>query len=222
MRGRGLSRAGGDCQANFGAAQRKGRCLIVKISGALAQCFLGPGLCLLCALDVNVFSALGGSGQDGHLVRQNFGESPSDREMLHRAPRPIADLTNLQLGNEGGMSRQNTELPVLAGYLNLVGVLADKKPIGEISYRTGGTMQHLAVAWGFAEVLPDKVTILAAAAERAEDIDIKRAQEAKARAEEALRQGAADLDYEATPLALRRAEVRLAVATRAGQTTAAH
>ena len=56
------------------------------------------------------------------------------------------------------------------------------------------------MAWGFAEVLPDKVTILADTAERAEDIDVKRAQEAKARAEEALRQGAADLDYDATLL----------------------
>ncbi len=78
------------------------------------------------------------------------------------------------------------------------------------------------MAWGFAEVLPDKVTILADAAERAEDIDVKRAQEAKARAEEALRQAAADLDYDAMLYALRRAEVRLAVAARAGRATAAH
>ena len=75
---------------------------------------------------------------------------------------------------------------------------------------------------GFSEVLPDKVTILADVAERAEDIDVKRAQEAKSRAEEALRQAAADLDYDATLYALRRAEVRLAVAARVGQTTAAH
>ena len=80
----------------------------------------------------------------------------------------------------------------------------------------GATTQYLAVAWGFAEVLPDKVTILADTAERAEDIDVKRAQEAKARAEEALRKAAADLDYDATLNALRRAEVRLAVAARAG------
>lgn len=112
---------------------------------------------------------------------------------------------------------KNGELGILPGHAPLITELQ----IGEISYRTGGTMQHLAVGWGFAEVLPDKVTILAAAAERAEDIDIKRAEEAKARAEEALRQGSADLDYEATLLALRRAEVRLEVAARAGQTVAA-
>ena len=91
---------------------------------------------------------------------------------------------------------KNGELGILPGHAPLITELQ----IGEISYRPGGTMQYLAVAWGFAEVLPDKVTILADAAERAEDIDVKRAQEAKARAEEALRQGAADLDYDATLL----------------------
>ncbi len=78
------------------------------------------------------------------------------------------------------------------------------------------------MAWGFAEVLPDKVTILADTAERAEDIDVKRAQEAKAKAEEALRQAAPDLDYDAVQFALRRAEVRLEVAGRVGRATAAH
>lgn len=113
---------------------------------------------------------------------------------------------------------KNGELGILPGHAPLITELQ----IGEISYRVGTTTQYLAVAWGFAEVLPDKVTILADAAERAENIDVKRAQEAKARAEEALRQAAADLDYDATLYALRRAEVRLAVAARAGQTAAAH
>jgi F-type H+-transporting ATPase subunit epsilon len=113
---------------------------------------------------------------------------------------------------------RNGELGILPGHAPLISELK----IGEISYRAGTTTQYLAVAWGFAEVLPDKVTILADAAERAEDIDVKRAQEAKARAEEALRRAAADLDYEATLFALRRAEVRLEVAARAGQATTAH
>ncbi len=113
---------------------------------------------------------------------------------------------------------KNGELGILPGHAPLITELQ----IGEISYRVGTTTQYLAVAWGFAEVLPDKVTILADAAERAEDIDVKRAQEAKARAEEALREDHADLDYDAVLYALRRAEVRLAVAARAGQTTAAH
>jgi F-type H+-transporting ATPase subunit epsilon len=110
---------------------------------------------------------------------------------------------------------KNGELGILPGHAPLITELQ----IGEISYRAGAATQHLAVAWGFAEVLPERVTILAAAAERAEDIDVKRAQEARARAEEALRNAGADLDYDATLLALRRAEVRLAVAARTGQTT---
>ena len=92
--------------------------------------------------------------------------------------------------------------------------------IGEITYKHGGTTHHFSVAWGFAEVLPDKVTILAQTAERAEEIDVKRAQEAKARAEAALARAEADLDFDATLFALKRAEVRLAVAAKASVATA--
>ena len=116
------------------------------------------------------------------------------------------------------------QIPGKSGYL---GVLPGHAPlltelmIGEISYTKGSETQYFAVSWGFAEVLPHKVTILTDTAERAEDIDVKRAQEAKARAEEALRTAAADLDFDATLFALRRAEVRLEVAARAGHTSAA-
>jgi F-type H+-transporting ATPase subunit epsilon len=110
------------------------------------------------------------------------------------------------------------ELGILPGHAPLITSLT----IGEISYRQGTNTHYLAVAWGFAEVLPNKVTILADTAERAEEIDVKRAQEAKARAEEALKRAAADLDFEATLYAQRRAEVRLEVAARAGHTSAAH
>ncbi len=118
--------------------------------------------------------------------------------------------------NQVQIPGKNGELGILPGHAPLITELQ----IGEISYRAGTNTHYLAVAWGFAEVLPDKVTILADAAERPEDIDVKRAQEAKARAEEALRQAAADIDYDAVLNALRRAEVRLAVAARAGQTVA--
>ena|SRR5579862_555513 len=120
---------------------------------------------------------------------------------------------------------EQVEMPGLNGYL---GILPGHAPLltelgpGELSYLQAGKTSYLAVAWGFAEVLPDKVTILADAAERPEDIDVKRAQEAKARAEEALRKQDPELDYEATLLALRRADVRLAVAARAGHMAIAH
>jgi len=117
------------------------------------------------------------------------------------------------------------QIPGKAGYLDVLpghAPLITELMIGEISYRHGGTTQHLSVAWGFAEVLPDKVTILAQTAERAEDIDVKRAQEAKARAEAALARAEADLDFDATLSALKRAEVRLKVALYADQRATTH
>ena len=110
------------------------------------------------------------------------------------------------------------DIGVLPGHAPLITELT----IGEITYRHGGKAEHLSVAWGFAEVLPDKVTILAQTAERAEKIDVKRAQQAKAHAEAALKEAAPDLDFDATLSALKRAEVRLKVALYASGITPTH
>jgi F-type H+-transporting ATPase subunit epsilon len=115
------------------------------------------------------------------------------------------------------------QIPGKSGYLGILpghAPLLTELMIGEISYSKGGTMVYLAVSWGFAEVLPDKVTILADTAERAQDIDVQRAQEAKAKAEEELRNPSQEMDYDAVNRALRRAEVRLEVAARAGHSVA--
>src|SRR5271166_3034320 len=117
------------------------------------------------------------------------------------------------VADEAQMPGKTGCLGILPGHAPLITELA----IGEISYRQNGVHNYLAVAWGFAEVLPDKVTILAQTAERAEEIDVKRAQEAKTRAEAALARAEADLDFDATLFALKRAEVRLAVAESAGK-----
>jgi F-type H+-transporting ATPase subunit epsilon len=103
---------------------------------------------------------------------------------------------------------KNGYLGILPGHAPLITELA----VGEISYRNNSYTHHLAVAWGFAEVLPDKVTILAETAERPEDIDVKRAQEAKQRAEEDLRNGKTEADFTHAEDALKRAETRLQVA----------
>src|SRR5258708_33084521 len=66
-------------------------------------------------------------------------------------------------------------LGILPGHAPLITEIA----VGEITYRSDNAQKRLAVAWGFAEVLPEKVTILAETAERAEDIDVARAQAAK-------------------------------------------
>src|SRR5207253_3315292 len=101
-------------------------------------------------------------------------------------------------------------LGILPGHAPLITELA----VGEITYRSGASTHHLAVAWGFAEVLPDKVTILAETAERPEEIDVKRAQEARQRAEELLKSGKTEVDYERAEDALKRADTRLQVADR--------
>ncbi|SRR5690242_18038957 len=103
---------------------------------------------------------------------------------------------------------KNGYLGILPGHAPLITELG----VGEITYKTNGRAYHLAVAWGFAEVLPNKVTILAETAERAEDIDIERARQAKQRAEERLRSGSTEVDFERAQTALERANTRLEVA----------
>src|SRR5207237_6698552 len=96
------------------------------------------------------------------------------------------------------------EIPGSEGYF---GVLPGHTPmlaslsVGEMWYRKGQEKTYLSLAQGFCEVLPDRVTILAHLAERAEDIDVARAEEAKRRAESRLQQ-AKDIDYERARTAL--------------------
>lgn len=103
---------------------------------------------------------------------------------------------------------KNGYLGILPGHAPLITELA----VGEITYRNGSQVHHLSVAWGFAEVLQDKVTILAETCERPEEIDTSRAQQAKQRAEQQLNSGAADVNYNEAGAALQRAETRLDVA----------
>jgi F-type H+-transporting ATPase subunit epsilon len=110
----------------------------------------------------------------------------------------------IQIPGKGGY------LGVLPGHAPLISELA----VGEITYRSNGSEHHLSVAWGFAEVLPDKVTILAETSERPGEIDRNRAEKAKQRAEERLQSGSTNVDYTRATHALDRAETRLQVADR--------
>ena len=110
---------------------------------------------------------------------------------------------------------EEMQIPGKDGYLGILpghAPLITELGVGEITYRNGGQTRHLAVAWGFAEVLPDKVTILAETAERAQEIDVDRAQRAKQKAEQELKSGSADVDYNEAGAALQRAETRIEVA----------
>jgi F-type H+-transporting ATPase subunit epsilon len=99
---------------------------------------------------------------------------------------------------------------VWPGHTPLLAVLG----MGTLSYRQGGAEHQLALAFGFAEVQPDRVTILAEIAERADEIDVARAEAARKRAEERLAQSGADIDFERARLALLKSLIRLQVATR--------
>src|SRR5579862_3614749 len=86
---------------------------------------------------------------------------------------------------------KNGYLGILPGHAPLITELS----VGEISYRVNGFSHYLAVAWGFAEVLPTRVTILAEYAERAEEIDVERARRARERAEQTLHSNDPDTDF---------------------------
>jgi F-type H+-transporting ATPase subunit epsilon len=110
------------------------------------------------------------------------------------------------------------QVPGAEGYF---GVLPGHTPMlaligtGELWYRQGSEMHYVSLSGGFAEVQPDRVTILAQIAERADEIDIARAEAAKRRAEERLNSAVVDMDVERARIAMMKSLVRLQVATRA-------
>jgi F-type H+-transporting ATPase subunit epsilon len=114
------------------------------------------------------------------------------------------------------VAAEEAQIPGLDGYL---GILPGHAPLitelkaGALTYRENGATHTLSVAWGFAEVLPDKVTIMAETAERPQEIDVARAEKAKARAEERLKSNNPEVDYDRAEDALERAETRIKVAS---------
>jgi len=109
------------------------------------------------------------------------------------------------------------QLPGADGYL---GVLPGHAPlitelgIGELSYKTAnGKAGLLAIIRGFAEVLPERVSVLAETAERPEDIDLNRAKEALKRAQERIAAGG-DIDWDRASASLQRALVRLQIVSK--------
>ena len=112
------------------------------------------------------------------------------------------------------------QLPGSEGYL---GILPGHTPllttlrVGQLWYRKGTEKYYLSVAFGFAEILPDRVRLLAQIAERAEEIDVSRAEEHRRRAEAAIqaaRSANADIDLDRARISLMKAMVRLQVASK--------
>jgi F-type H+-transporting ATPase subunit epsilon len=115
---------------------------------------------------------------------------------------------------------EDVDVVVAPGVEGQLGILPHHTPLmtmlqpGELRVRKAGAELSLAISGGFLEVRPDRVIILADAAERVEEIDVARAEEAKRRAEERLKEHAPDVDLTRVEASLRRALTRLEVVQR--------
>jgi F-type H+-transporting ATPase subunit epsilon len=106
------------------------------------------------------------------------------------------------------------EFGVLPGHTYFLSTLR----IGELRYRVGDRTNHMAVLWGYAEVTPKKVTIMAEIAEKAEDIDVNRAQAAVERAEQRLKAGGLPSELKEAQISLEKARLRQKIAERVRKT----
>lgn len=102
---------------------------------------------------------------------------------------------------------------VLPGHCHFLSMLR----IGELQYRISERIEYMSVLWGFAEVTPRKVLILAEVAEKAEDIDVERAQATVAKAEEQLERGGLPSEVEEAKISLAKARLRQKVVDRLRQ-----
>ncbi len=105
------------------------------------------------------------------------------------------------------------EFGVLPGHTPFLTTLT----VGMLSYREGGEWHRLAVDWGYAEVGPNRVVILAEGADRASEINLAEERAVKERAEKALGEKLEQKDYDKARVDLLRAIVRIQVAERHGQ-----
>jgi F-type H+-transporting ATPase subunit epsilon len=114
--------------------------------------------------------------------------------------------------------RAHTREVTLPGANGYLGVLPGHAPlitelgIGELTFQGAAQAEPLSVVRGFAEVLPDRVTVLAETAELAAEIDLERAEAAKARAEKRIAAGDPNIDWDRAGVALQRALIRIQVA----------
>lgn len=103
------------------------------------------------------------------------------------------------------------EFGVLPGHCHFLSTLR----IGELRYRVGDQMNHMAILWGYAEVTPTKVTVMAEIAEKAEDIDIERATAKVVEAEQRLQVGGLPSEVKEAQISLEKARLRKKIAERA-------
>ncbi len=107
------------------------------------------------------------------------------------------------------------EFGVLPGHCHFLSTLR----IGELRYRNGDQSHSMAILWGFAEVTPTKVTVMAEIAEKAEDIDVERATAKVAEAERQLQAGGLPSEVKEAQISLEKARLRKKIAERARKTS---
>ena len=121
---------------------------------------------------------------------------------------------------------QSVEIPGKEGYLGILpghAPLITELGVGILTYRKGGENKLVTVIHGYAEVLPDRVIVLADSAERAGEIDAARAQAARDRAQKRFANpNDPAVDWKRAQDSLERAQVRLQAAAKAGAPTASH
>jgi len=116
------------------------------------------------------------------------------------------------------MVRDSAEEVLIPGRNGYLAILPHHAPLitelgaGEINYRRDGQVYRFSVAWGFAEVLPDRVTVLAETVERAGEINVSRAQDDLRQAEESLRSANTEEASTTANAKIRRAQARIEVA----------
>jgi F-type H+-transporting ATPase subunit epsilon len=120
---------------------------------------------------------------------------------------------------EKSVVSESAQIVMAPGSMGEFGVLSGHTPFlttlktGALKYRDdSGRERFVFVSSGFAEALPDRVTVLAESAERRKDIDIQRAKSAVERAEKRLQSGGKDIDYVRAKAALLRAISRIQLA----------
>ncbi|MGH7233157.1 MAG: F0F1 ATP synthase subunit epsilon [Nitrospiraceae bacterium] len=102
------------------------------------------------------------------------------------------------------------EFGVLPGHCHFLSMLK----VGELRYKISDVWSYMSVLWGFAEVTPAKVTVLAEVAEKAEDIDVERAQATVEAAEKRLEMGGLPSEVEEAKVSLEKARLRKRIAER--------
>ena len=138
---------------------------------------------------------------------------------------PLPEYLTLEIVTpERGIISERVDEVQVPGAEGAFGILPGHTPllatlqVGELWYRRGEETSYVAVSFGFAEVQPDRVSILAQMAEEAEDIDVTRAEAAEIRARGRLDAPVVDMDVERARLALLKSLTRIRVASK-GRTT---